>query len=141
MNGVDRINVSLDTIIKDKYKEITRFGNLENVLDGIEEAKQNHIKVKINTVVFKNFNENEISELVNWANKKLIDITFIEVMPMNDTDMPRHMQFVNLEDIYKKLHKNFKFEKSIILIYFYKWMKRFKLTVKGNLIHPFKICF
>ena len=112
MNGVDRINVSLDTIIKDKYKEITRFGNLENVLDGIEEAKQNHIKVKINTVVFKNFNENEISELVNWANKKLIDITFIEVMPMNDTDMPRHMQFVSLEDIYKELHKNFKFEKS-----------------------------
>jgi len=112
MNGVDRINVSLDTIIKDKYKEITRFGNLENVLDGIEEAKQNHIKVKINTVVFKNFNENEISELVNWANKKLIDITFIEVMPMNDTDMPRHMQFVSLEDIYKKLNKNFKFEKS-----------------------------
>ena len=112
MNGVDRINVSLDTIIKDKYKEITRFGNLENVLDGIEEAKQNDIKVKINTVVFKNFNENEISELVNWANKKLIDITFIEVMPMNDTDMPRHMQFVSLEDIYKKLHKNFNFEKS-----------------------------
>ena len=112
MNGVDRINVSLDTIIKDKYKEITRFGNLENVLDGIEEAKQNHIKVKINTVVFKNFNENEISELVNWANKKLIDITFIEVMPMNDTDMPRHMQFVSLEDIYKELNKNFKFEKS-----------------------------
>ena len=112
MNGVDRINVSLDTIIKDKYKEITRFGNLENVLDGIEEAKQNHIKVKINTVVFKNFNENEISELVNWANKKLIDITFIEVMPMNDTDMPRHMQFVSLEDIYNELDKNFKFEKS-----------------------------
>ena len=112
MNGVDRINVSLDTIIKDKYKEITRFGNLENVLEGIEEAKQNHIKVKINTVVFKNFNENEISELVNWANKKLIDITFIEVMPMNDTDMPRHMQFVSLEDIYKKLNKNFNFEKS-----------------------------
>ena len=112
MNGVDRINVSLDTIIKDKYKEITRFGNLENVLDGIEEAKQNDIKVKINTVVFKNFNENEISELVNWANKKLIDITFIEVMPMNETDMPRHMQFVSLEDIYKKLNKNFKFEKS-----------------------------
>tara|TARA_Y100001970_G_C14174215_1_gene825996 strand:+ start:168 stop:1073 length:906 start_codon:yes stop_codon:yes gene_type:complete len=112
MNGVDRINVSLDTIIKDKYKEITRFGNLENVLDGIEEAKQNHIKVKINTVVFKNFNENEICELVNWANKKLIDITFIEVMPMSDTDMPRHMQFVSLEDIYEELHKNFKFEKS-----------------------------
>ena len=111
-NGIDRINVSLDTIIKDKYKEITRFGNLDNVLDGIEEAKKNDIKVKINTVVFKNFNENQISDLVNWANKKLIDITFIEVMPMSDTDMPRHMQFVSLEDVYKELNKNFKFEKS-----------------------------
>ena len=111
-NGIDRINVSLDTIIKEKYKEITRFGNLDNVLDGIEEAKKNDIKVKINTVVFKNFNENQISDLVNWANKKLIDITFIEVMPMSDTDMPRHMQFVSLEDVYKELNKNFKFEKS-----------------------------
>ena len=44
MNGIDRINVSLDTIIKDKYKEITRFGNLENVLDGIEEAKKMILK-------------------------------------------------------------------------------------------------
>ena len=111
-NGINRINVSLDTIIKDKYKEITRFGNLDNVLDGIEEAKKNGIKVKINTVVFKNFNENQISDLVNWANKKLIDITFIEVMPMNDTDMPRHMQFVSLENVYKELDKKFKFENS-----------------------------
>ena len=111
-NGINRINVSLDTIVKDKYKEITRFGNLDNVLDGIEEAKKNGIKVKINTVVFKNFNENQISDLVYWANKKLIDITFIEVMPMNDTDMPRHMQFVSLENVYKELDKKFKFENS-----------------------------
>ena len=44
-NGVNRINVSLDTIIKEKYKEITRFGNLDNVLDGIEEAINNNIKI------------------------------------------------------------------------------------------------
>ncbi len=111
-NGINRINVSLDTIIKEKYKEITRFGNLDNVLEGIEEAKKNEIKVKINTVVFKNFNEEHTTDLIKWANKKLIDVTFIEVMPMSDTDMPRHMQFVNLENIFKELNKKYSFNKS-----------------------------
>ncbi len=111
-NGVNRINVSLDTIIKEKYKEITRFGNLENVIDGIEEAIKNNIKVKINTVVFKNFNEDQIIDLINWANSKLLDLTFIEVMPMSDTDMPRHMQFVSLDKIYKKLNNVYNFNQS-----------------------------
>jgi len=111
-NGVNRINVSLDTIIKEKYKEITRFGNLDNVLEGIEEAIKNNIKVKINTVVFKNFNEDQITNLINWANKKLLDLTFIEVMPMSDTDMPRHMQFVSLDKIFKELNNIYIFDKS-----------------------------
>ena len=111
-NGVNRINVSLDTIIKEKYKEITRFGNLDNVLEGIEEAIKNNIKVKINTVVFKNFNEDQMTNLINWANKKLLDLTFIEVMPMSDTDMPRHMQFVSLDKIFKELNNIYIFDKS-----------------------------
>ncbi len=111
-NGIDRINVSLDTIIKEKYKEITRFGNLDNVLDGIDEAIKHNIKIKINTVVFKNFNENQVVDLIKWSNKKLLDLTFIEVMPMSDTDIPRHMQFVSLEKIYKDLNKKFNFSKS-----------------------------
>jgi len=111
-NGINRVNVSLDTIVKEKYKEITRFGNLDNILDGIEEAIKNKIKVKINTVVFKNFNEDQIYDLINWSNKKLLDLTFIEVMPMSETDMPRHMQFVNLENIFKELNKAYNFDKS-----------------------------
>ncbi len=111
-NGVNRINVSLDTILKDKYKEITRFGNLDNVLEGIEEAIKNNIKVKINTVVFKNFNEHHTKNLISWANEKLLDLTFIEVMPMSDTDMPRHMQFVSLDKIFKDLDKTYNFIKS-----------------------------
>ena len=99
-NGINRINVSLDTIVKEKYKEITRFGNLDNVFEGIDAALENNIKVKINTVVFKNFNEDQMTNLINWANSKLLDLTFIEVMPMSDTDMPRHMQFVSLDKIY-----------------------------------------
>jgi len=111
-NGVNRINVSLDTIIKEKYKEITRFGSLDNVLDGIEEAVKNNIKVKINTVVFKNFNEDQMTNLINWANDRLLDLTFIEVMPMSDTDMPRHMQFVSLDKIFKELNNIYNFHQS-----------------------------
>ena len=111
-NGIKRINVSLDTIIEKKFREITRFGNLQNTLDGIEEAIKNGIKVKINTVVFKNFNEDQTTNLINWANSKLLDLTFIEVMPMSDTDMPRHMQFVSLDKIFKELNNSFNFNKS-----------------------------
>ena len=77
-NGINRINVSLDTIVKEKYKEITRFGNLDNVFEGIDEALKNNIKVKINTVVFKNFNEDQMTNLINWANSKLLDIGVIK---------------------------------------------------------------
>ena len=111
-NGINRINVSLDTIVKEKYKEITRFGNLDNVFEGIDAALKNNIKVKINTVVFKNFNEDQMTNLINWANSKLLDLTFIEVMPMSDTDMPRHMQFVSLDKIYEELDSIYKFNQS-----------------------------
>ena len=59
LNGINRINVSLDTINPEKYNKITRFGNIEKVFDGINEALDANIKIKINTVVIKDFNENE----------------------------------------------------------------------------------
>tara|TARA_B100001029_G_scaffold174883_1_gene175555 strand:- start:62 stop:967 length:906 start_codon:yes stop_codon:yes gene_type:complete len=111
-NGINRINVSLDTIIEEKFREITRFGNLQNTLDGIEEAIKYGIKVKINTVVFKNFNEDQTNNLINWANSKLLDLTFIEVMPMSDTEMPRHMQFVSLDNTFKELNDTYSFKQS-----------------------------
>ena len=111
-NGIDRINVSLDTIDFNKYNTITRFGNLNNVINGIKEAIHNKIKIKINTVAIKNFNENELEDLIIWANKLKVDITFIEVMPMEETDISRHMQFVPLDNIYKRLNKKFQLTKS-----------------------------
>ena len=111
-NGINRINVSLDTINKFKYKNITRFGNLEKVINGIKEAIKNNIKVKINTVAMKNFNEDELEELILWANKLNIDITFIEVMPMQETDISRYMQFASLDKIFTKLDKKFNFIKN-----------------------------
>ena len=111
-NGVNRINISLDIINKEKYKQITRFGNLDNVLEGIDEAIKHNIKIKINTVVFKNFNEYDVNDLINWANQMLLDLTFIEVMPMSDTDIPRYMQFVSLDKIFKELNNLYNFDKS-----------------------------
>jgi cyclic pyranopterin phosphate synthase len=111
INGIDRVNVSLDTIDSKKYNTITRFGNLDKVIAGIEEAKKNNISIKINTVAIKNFNENELKELINWSNKLLIDITFIEVMPMEETDTSRHLQFVPLDEVFNKLNKEFHFNK------------------------------
>lgn len=111
-NGIDRINVSLDTINKNKYNEITRFGDLDRVIRGIKSAISNRIKVKINTVAMKNFNESEFEELILWANKLQIDITFIEVMPMEETDISRYMQFTPLDKVYKELNKKFNFKRS-----------------------------
>lgn len=110
-NGIDRINVSLDTINAKKYNTITRFGNLDKVIDGIKEAKDNNISIKINTVAIKNFNEDELEELIQWANEQLIDITFIEVMPMEETDTSRHLQFAPLNEIFNNLNNKFNFNK------------------------------
>jgi cyclic pyranopterin phosphate synthase len=110
-NGINRINVSLDTINPKKYNTITRFGNLDKVIDGIIEAKKNDISIKINTVAIKNFNEDELVELIEWANKLLIDITFIEVMPMAETDTSRHLQFAPLDEVFNNLTNKFNFNK------------------------------
>ena len=109
--GINRINVSLDTINPEKYNKITRFGNIEKVFDGINEALDNNIKIKINTVVIKDFNENEIEELINWTSNKKIDLTFIEVMPMEETDISREYQFISLSDTFSKLDKIYNFSK------------------------------
>ena len=112
LSGIDRINLSLDTINPDKYNKITRFGNIKKVFQGIDEALQNNIKIKINTVVIKNFNEDEIEKLINWTNNKKLDLTFIEVMPMEETNISRDYQFVSLTETFDKLNTKYKFIKS-----------------------------
>ena len=105
--GVNRINVSLDTLNQKKYKKITIHGNLSNVIKGIEIAQKNNIKIKINTVAIKNFNEDEFENIINWCSDNNMDLSFIEVMPMNETNMPRHLQFLSLNEVFKKLNKVF----------------------------------
>lgn len=95
-NGVRRINVSLDTLDAAKFRAITRWGDLDKVLRGIEAARSVGLKVKINAVALKGMNEDEIPTLMEWAHGKDMDLTLIEVMPMGDIGEGRIDQYLPL---------------------------------------------
>ena len=109
--GVNRINVSLDTLNAEKFKNITRWGRLDKVLKGIEAAKQAGLKVKINVVALQNTNEDELHEFVAWCGKEDFDLTFIEVMPMGDfTEENRLGQYWSMKNLRKELEKEWTLE-------------------------------
>ena len=81
-SGVERINISLDTLSPEKYSYITRGGNIADVLRGIESAMSAGFRVKINTVLIRGFNDDEISDMAGMTLNHDIDIRFIELMPM-----------------------------------------------------------
>jgi cyclic pyranopterin phosphate synthase len=98
--GVRRVNVSLDTLDEDKFARVTRWGRLPQVLKGIEAAQKAGLRVKINTVALKGFNEDELFTLTRWCAENDMDLTFIEVMPMGDMeDEDRVGQYWSLEDL------------------------------------------
>jgi cyclic pyranopterin phosphate synthase len=94
--GVSRINVSLDTLDPAKFRAITRWGDLDKVLAGIEAARAAGLAVKINAVALKGLNEDEIPALMEWAHGKDMALTLIEVMPMGDIGEGRIDQYVPL---------------------------------------------
>ena len=83
-HGVRRINVSLDTLDPDKFRAITRWGELDKVLAGIDAAQEAGLKVKINAVALKGVNEDEFPALLQWAHGRGMELTLIEVMPLGD---------------------------------------------------------
>jgi len=98
-NGVKRINVSLDSLEKNKFKKITRVGDLDKVINGIMAAKATGLKIKINTVASKGINDNEILNLVNWCGENKFALTFIEVMPMGEIGEKRADQYMPLTEV------------------------------------------
>jgi cyclic pyranopterin phosphate synthase len=82
--GVRRINISLDTLDDQKFADITRWGRLPQVLKGIDAAQRAGMRVKINVVALKGFNEDELFTITEWCADRDMDLTFIEVMPMGD---------------------------------------------------------
>ena len=106
--GVRRINVSLDHLDPDKFRQITRWGDLEKVLRGIEFAKSIGLRIKINTVALKNFNEDHLIDIIDWCSKNEHDMTIIEVMPMGDIGSERRLdQYLPLSLVRANLSRKF----------------------------------
>ncbi|WP_028028947.1 GTP 3',8-cyclase MoaA [Gemmobacter nectariphilus] len=98
--GVRRVNVSLDTLDAAKFAEVTRWGRLPQVLDGIKAAKEAGLRVKINAVALKGFNEDEQFSLTDWCAAEGHDLTWIEVMPMGDMGAEDRLdQYWSLDDL------------------------------------------
>jgi GTP 3',8-cyclase len=109
-HGVKRINVSVDTLDADKFRQITRWGDLAKVLDGIEAARKAGLHVKLNAVALKGTNEFEIPEMMRWAHGQGMDITVIETMPMGDIDGDRTDQYLPLSELRAQLMDQFTLE-------------------------------
>jgi cyclic pyranopterin phosphate synthase len=105
--GVERINISLDTLDPIVFTKLTRRNALDAVLKGINAALEAGIKVKINTVALKGVNDSEIPRLIEWAHNKSMDITLIEVMPLGDIDEDRVDQYIPLNAIRDNLEHRF----------------------------------
>jgi cyclic pyranopterin phosphate synthase len=106
--GVRRVNVSLDTLDEAKFAQITRWGRLPQVLKGIDAAQAAGLKVKINAVALKGFNEDELFRLQEWCAARAMDLTFIEVMPMGDLgNEDRLDQYWSLRDLRARLAERF----------------------------------
>ena len=94
--GVERINVSIDTLDPDKFRAVTRWGDLGKVLAGVEAAQKAGLKVKINAVALKGVNEDELADMTAWAHGRSMDLTLIEVMPLGETGESRLDQYLPL---------------------------------------------
>jgi len=110
--GVKRINVSVDTLNPDKFRTITRWGDLSRVLAGIDAAQAAGLRIKINVVALKGFNDEEIPDLIAWAHGRGMDMTLIETMPMGDVDADRTEQYLPLSLVRANLAQCFTLESS-----------------------------
>ena len=109
-HGVKRINVSLDTLDAAKFRAVTRWGDLDKVLEGIKAAQDAGIAVKINAVALKGVNEDEFVALVEWAHGAGMDLTLIEVMPLGDVGEGRLDQYLPLSMVRARIAERFSLE-------------------------------
>lgn len=108
--GVRRINVSIDTLDPDKFRKITRWGDLDKVLEGVRAAQAAGLKIKINAVALKDFNDTEIPDMLKWAHGQGMDMTVIETMPMGEIDEDRTDQYLPLSELRSNLERQFTLE-------------------------------
>lgn len=108
-HGVRRINVSVDTLDEQKFRAITRWGDLNKVKDGIAAAKRAGLAIKINAVALKGVNDDEIPEMIRWAHGEGMDLTLIETMPLGEIDGDRTDQYLPLSVLRAALMDQFTF--------------------------------
>ncbi len=111
-SGVRRINVSLDTLKETLFNKLTRIGNLNQVLDGLNAAKKAGLKIKINCVALKDVNEQELVNIVKWAHGEDFDVTIIETMPLGEIAEDRTDQFLPLSKVKEKIQEKYTLESS-----------------------------
>lgn len=103
--GVRRVNISLDTLDRGKFEQLTRRDALPQVLDGIAAAKEAGLGVKLNAVALKGVNEDELPDLIAWAHEEGHEVTLIEVMPLGDVEEERLDQYLPLSDVRARLEE------------------------------------
>ncbi|MFN3868044.1 MAG: GTP 3',8-cyclase MoaA [Hyphomicrobiaceae bacterium] len=105
--GVERVNVSIDTLRADRFRAVTRWGELKPVLEGLDAAERAGLKLKINAVALKDVNEDEIEDLLRFAHARGADLTLIETMPLGDIDGDRTDQYLPLSVVRARLMDRF----------------------------------
>ena len=101
--GVRRVNVSLDTLDRARFADLTRRDALPQVLEGIAAARDAGLRVKLNAVALKGLNEDELPDLIGWAHERGHDVTLIEVMPLGDVETDRQDRYLPLDRVRARL--------------------------------------
>ena len=112
-SGLDGINISIDSLNRETFKNITSHDRLPEILKGIENLQKLNFKnIKINAVLLKGINDNEILNLVNWCGENKFSLTFIEVMPMGEIGEKRINQFLPLTEVKSLIQTNYSITKD-----------------------------
>jgi GTP 3',8-cyclase len=106
-SGVRRINVSLDSRDPDRFRHITRRGELSQVLDGIAAATAAGMRVKINMVALNGLNDDEIADMLGWCAEQRHDLTLIETMPLGEVEEDRTDRYLPLDAVKRMLDERF----------------------------------
>lgn len=111
--GLTRVNVSLDSLEESRFKQITRWGNLDKVLKGIDKAIETGLKpLKINVVAIKGFNDDEFIDFVEYAYKKEVQVRFIELMPIGESDDEAILKHYPIDEIKKLIETKYQLEET-----------------------------
>ena len=105
--GVRRVNVSIDTLDHDKFRQVTRWGDLGRVMEGLEAARAAGLAVKVNAVALKGVNEHEIPQMLEWCGREGFDLTLIETMPLGEIGEDRTDQYLPLSQVRRDLSQRF----------------------------------